>query len=190
MPRQSRPTCGPIPRELGNLASLTNLSLYTNRLTGPIPTELGNLDSLRSLSLFLNRLTGPIPRELGNLSNLTGLWLYNNDLSGPVPPEMGALSALEHLVLNYNRHLVGPLPATLTGLTELWNLQFLGTGLCAPQTTEFRQWLRGVADVFGEECPIVQGSDRQALAAIYGPEGSATLARDDPQSSAAALVLV
>ncbi len=158
---------GSLPAELGSLANLRSLNLAINELSGPIPTELGNLDSLRGLSLFLNRLTGPIPRELGNLSNLTGLWLYNNDLAGPVPPEMGALSALEHLLLNYNRHLVGPLPATLTGLTELWNLQFVETGLCAPQTTEFRQWLRGVADVFGEECPIVQGSDRQALAAIY-----------------------
>ena len=158
---------GPIPRELGNLSNLTGLNLGTNNLSGPIPRELGNLASLRTLSLFLNRLTGPIPRELGNLSNLTGLWLYNNDLSGPVPPELGALSALEHLVLNFNRHLFGPLPATLTGLTELLNLQFVGTGLCAPQTTEFRQWLGGVAYVHGEECLFVQGSDRQALAAIY-----------------------
>ena len=164
---QSNNLSGPVPRELGNFSSLTTLQLSRNRLSGPIPRELGNLSSLTTLSLHVNRLTGPIPRELGNLSNLTGLWLYNNDLSGPVPPELGALSALEHLVLNYNRHLVGPLPATLTGLTELWNLQFVATGLCAPQTTEFRQWLRGVAEVFGEECPIVQGSDRQALAAIY-----------------------
>ena len=158
---------GPIPPELGNLASLTRLGLSNNVLSGLIPPELGNLASLTSLTVALNRLTGPIPRELGNLSNLEGLWLWNNDLSGPVPSELGALSALEHLVLNYNRHLVGPLPATLTGLTELWNLQFVGTGLCAPPTTEFREWLRGVEDVSGEECPIVQGSDRQALEAIY-----------------------
>ena len=182
---------GAIPPELGNLASLTSLILETNDLTGSIPSEfgnlsnleelilgdnqltgailpaLGNLSNLRLLSLNWNRLTGPIPSELGNLSNLERLWLHDNDLFGPVPPELGALSALEILILSFNRHLAGPLPATFTGLTELWNLQFIETELCAPQTTEFREWLRGVADVFGDECPVVQGSDRDALAAIH-----------------------
>ena len=46
------------------------LDLRDNGLTGPIPSELGNLASLKTLYLFTNDLTGPIPPELGNLADL------------------------------------------------------------------------------------------------------------------------
>ena len=59
---------GPIPTELGELASLTRLFLSNHNLTGPIPPELGSLANL----------TGPIPPELGDLSTLEDLVLSNN----------------------------------------------------------------------------------------------------------------
>ena len=42
---------GKIPRELGNLASLTWVHLSGNDLSGEIPPELGNLNILVTLYL-------------------------------------------------------------------------------------------------------------------------------------------
>ena len=68
---------------------VTRLQLSFNDLTGSIPRELGNLTSLTELSLRFNGLTGPIPRELGNLTSLTQLHLSQltgNGLTGPILP--------------------------------------------------------------------------------------------------------
>ena len=113
---------GTIPAELGDLSSLTGLWLYSNQLTGTIPAELGDLPSLTRLSLGGNQLTGPIPAELGDLSSLTGLSLYGNQLTGPIPPELGDLSSLTGLSLS-NNQLTGTIPAELgdlSSLTGLW----------------------------------------------------------------------
>ncbi|MCY4646450.1 MAG: leucine-rich repeat domain-containing protein [Gammaproteobacteria bacterium] len=187
---QENDLSGPIPPELGDLANLKYLHLWRNRLSGSIPPELGNLSSLEVINLWDNDLTGPIPRELGRLSKLKIMIISVNDLTGPIPAELGQLSELEHLQLNdlklsgpvppllgnltrleflelgNNRHLAGPLPSTFTGLTSLRFLGFAYTGLCAPQTTEFRIWLRDI-DKWGEDCDIVQAGDREALAAIH-----------------------
>ena len=158
---------GPIPTELGSLINLQALRLEINALTGPIPTELGSLINLQDLNLHINALTGPIPTELGSLTNLQSLYLSVNKLAGPLPPELGKLSGLRALSFWGNSRLVGPLPETYTGLGSLMFLAILGTHLCIPQTTEFQLWLRGIERAEGENCTIVQGSDREALAAIY-----------------------
>ena len=158
---------GPIPAELGSLSSLTSMSLWDNALTGSIPPELGNLSELTSMVISANHLSGPIPAELGKLTDLTALHLNENSLSGPMPTEIGELTNLTLLHLFDNSHLAGPLPPSLTALTTLESLRFYDTALCVPQTTEFQLWLRGIASVHGENCPIVQEGDREALAAIY-----------------------
>ena len=109
---------GPIPPELGNLASVTTLNLGYNLLNGPIPPELGNLDSLESVNLWQNNLTGPIPAELGNLANLEGLFLNQNNLAGAIPAELGKLGNLEDLYLNENG-LTGPVPGELGDLSNV-----------------------------------------------------------------------
>ena len=113
---------GPIPPEIGSLASLRRLSLAYNHLTGPIPPELGNLANLTRLDLGHNFLSGPVPTELGELASLTGLWLYSNSLTGPIPTELGSLTDLESLILGDN-DLTGPIP---TELGELASLTWLG----------------------------------------------------------------
>ena len=109
---------GPIPPELGNLASLEYLSLHRNSLSGPIPAELGNLAGLESLDLWGNALTGPIPPELGDMAGLQYLQLSGSSLSGPIPPELGNLASLEYLSLHRNS-LSGPIPAELGNLAGL-----------------------------------------------------------------------
>ena len=119
---------GPIPRELGGLASLEWLDLYGNDLAGGIPQELGGLANLRVLSLSRNDLSGLIPRELGSLSNLKWLNLQWNNLSGAIPRELGGLPNLESLFLSGN-DLSGAIPQELGGLANLERLDLYGNDL-------------------------------------------------------------
>ncbi len=109
---------GPIPPELGDLTSLELLLLEDAGLVGSIPPELGNLSALESLDLRANTLTGPIPPELGSLASLENLRLQRNDLSGSIPPELGDLTRLTELLL-YDNDLVGPIPPEFGNLTRL-----------------------------------------------------------------------
>ena len=67
---------------------VTELGFTANSLRGEIPPELGNLTSLTGLSLHENQLSGEIPPELGNLVSLEGLYLHENQLSGCVPSSL------------------------------------------------------------------------------------------------------
>ena len=76
-----------------------NLYLDGNALSGSIPSELGNLDSLTDLSLSDNRLRGKIPPELGGLTNLGTLRLDHNGLVGEFPIGLSALTRLRDMDL-------------------------------------------------------------------------------------------
>ena len=119
---------GPVPAELGNLASLEWLYLAYNDLTGSIPPELGKLGSLRGLSLSGNNLTGSIPPELGKLGSLRGLSLSGNNLTGSIPPELGKLGSLRGLYLAYN-DLTGSIPPELGKLGSLRGLNLYDNDL-------------------------------------------------------------
>ena len=119
---------GPIPPELGSLASLKWLNLSQNALTGPIPPELGRLASLEGLALNSNGLTGPMPPELGGLANLERLYLGSNELTGPIPPELSGLANLERLYLDRN-DFTGSIPSQFGGLADLRRLSLHNNGL-------------------------------------------------------------
>ena len=112
---------GTIPPEIGCLTNLTYLSLYNNQLTGLIPPEIGCLTNLTYLSLSYNQLAGLIPPEIGNLTNLTYLLLYNNQLTGSIPSEIGNLTNLNLLYL-WNNQLTGEIPPEVCDLIESNNL--------------------------------------------------------------------
>ena len=75
---------GYIPAEIGSLAELSELWLYTNEITGAVPSEMGNLANLNWLFLADNKLSGQIPEALNKLT-LDRLWLQKNDFTGCVP---------------------------------------------------------------------------------------------------------
>ena len=67
------------------------LILPGNNLIGPLPPELGDLASLQVLSLSDNQLTGSIPSQLGDLANVQLLLLVGNQLEGEVPAQIATL---------------------------------------------------------------------------------------------------
>ena len=136
---------GPIPSELGNLTSLTVLSLGANALSGSmlplsprqlsgnalsgaIPVELGNLSNLEVLNFSGNALGGSIPAFLGNLANLEVLNFSGNGLSGAIPVELGNLANLRQLNLGGNA-LGGSIPSFLGNLSNLEVLNLYRTRL-------------------------------------------------------------
>ncbi|MDE0395413.1 MAG: Ig-like domain-containing protein [Gammaproteobacteria bacterium] len=127
---------GPIPPELGNLATLEVLHLEDNNLSGPIPPELADILRLKQLSLSYNKLSGPIPPELSSLPSLWHLELLDNELSGPIPPELGNLTSLLSLDLGYNG-LTGPIPPELGKLASLNGLYLGHNDLTGPVPAEF-----------------------------------------------------
>ena len=132
---QSNELTGPIPPELGGLASLEALNLYGNGLAGPIPPQVGDLSNLEWLNLSANELTGAIPPELGSLNNLRSLRLASNELTGAIPPELGDLSNLEQLYVGGNE-LTGAIPPELGDLSNLEQLYVGGnelTGAIPPE---------------------------------------------------------
>ncbi|XAR63176.1 Non-specific serine/threonine protein kinase [Bertholletia excelsa] len=112
---------GQIPREIGQLKSLSGLYLHFNEISGVVPREIVNLTELSDLYLNVNNLSGELPPEIGNMSNLQVLQLCYNKLGGSIPTQLGSLKKLSVLALQYNQ-LTGAIPASLGDLTMLKRL--------------------------------------------------------------------
>lgn len=186
---------GPIPPEIGRLSGLRDLRLNRNRLTGTIPPQIGELGQLTRLGLGRNRLTGRLPAAIGNLERLQKMGLAGNDLEGPIPTEFGNLACLESLFMGSNQGLEGALPATfgnlsclkdlyvdnnrmagslppeLAGLQNVKRFWFSNTRMCAPSSTEFQKWLRGIREARSSGLTSGTETDRKALEAIYRVTG-------------------
>eukprot|EP00253_Pinus_taeda_P006470 PITA_06470 len=101
-----------IPPQIGNLTSLTFLSLESNSFTGSIPSSVNMLQKLERLYMGSNHLQGSIPMEIGQLKTLGLLDLSKNNLSGRIPDFVANLQQLRYLYLNHNQ-LSGNIPANL-----------------------------------------------------------------------------
>ena len=160
---------GTIPVELGNLSALEDLGLGDNQLTGAIPPELGQLSSLEYLGARNNNLSGSIPPELGQLTSLQRLSLRENNLSGQLPHELGGLVNLEHFTVHNNPDLVGLMPRTMLNL-PLGYLDISDTWICPHLDDEFQEWLDGIPQAYGLQCPPTL-TERFALSAFYAAAG-------------------
>lgn len=118
--------------------------------------------------------------SVNSQGRVTALDLSGNGLGGSVPPSLGhSVSELETLDLSDNPMLTGMLPLSLMNLSELRTLNIEGTGMCAPDETEFRQWI-GTIDFQGNTC----ADDGGCSIASDGPE------RNKPKSAVFNLLLI
>ncbi|RVW42886.1 putative LRR receptor-like serine/threonine-protein kinase [Vitis vinifera] len=111
---------GTLPDEFGDLPYLQVLDLSRNYINGSIPASFGRL-SLTNLSLFGNRISGSIPDEISNISTLEELVLEANQLGEQLPPSLGKLSYLKRLVLSAN-NFTGAIPENFHNLKNLTDL--------------------------------------------------------------------
>ncbi|KAL8142118.1 hypothetical protein V2J09_015150 [Rumex salicifolius] len=94
---------------LGNLSSLTFLSLRFNSISGTLPPDLSSLTQLRYLYLQGNQISGDVPAVIFSLPGLIRVNLADNNLSGQIPPAFNNLTQLSTLLLEDNR-LSGEIP--------------------------------------------------------------------------------
>ncbi len=136
---------GVLPKSIGGLAELTNLSLFRNEITGVIPKEIGNLANLKWLLLFNNDFDGVIPPQFGQLRKLQQLSLFNNNIDGVIPSSLGQLSELTHLELSGNK-LTGNIPKSMGNFKKLISLNISKNKISGRIPTELGalqnlQWL-------------------------------------------------
>ncbi|RWR74158.1 putative leucine-rich repeat receptor-like protein kinase isoform X2 [Cinnamomum micranthum f. kanehirae] len=123
-----------IPKCLGNLSLLEELSLSGNELKGNLP-GLCELRNIRELNLDFNNLDGrAVPPCLSNLSKLETLSLSGNDLGSYSSALTGIceLTALRGLYLSENRLDDRGIPKCMGNLSLLEELYLLGNELKSP----------------------------------------------------------
>ena len=135
---------GPIPTELGQLAKIKKLELYSNRLTGTLrfslslslslclsvhircASRIGNY-SLPNLVFDRTQFcAGPIPTELGCLAMVEKVELYANKLSGrflPIACHKTRRRLSRARCFDFELNLwIGPIPTELGQLGSMYRL--------------------------------------------------------------------
>nr|XP_043632982.1 receptor protein kinase CLAVATA1-like [Erigeron canadensis] len=97
------PLFGTIPKEIGNLNKLVNLTLVFNNLTGAFPLEMSNLTRIRFINLSSNSFTGELPGVvIAGMTKLKAFDVYNNNFKGKLPVEFAKLRNLKTFLLGGN----------------------------------------------------------------------------------------
>ncbi|XP_031120723.1 probable LRR receptor-like serine/threonine-protein kinase At1g07650 [Ipomoea triloba] len=112
---------GPIPKYLGNITTLTYLSLENNMFSGSVPPELGKLVNLQHFILSGNYLTGELPKELNALTKMMEFRISSNNFSGKLP-SFSSFKNLQILELQASG-FEGPIPQNISVSTSLIQLR-------------------------------------------------------------------
>ena len=99
-----------------------------------------------------------------SLGRVVTLDLTENGLTGELMADLGSLGDLAALRIGDNA-LSGRLPLSLADLPPLDELNYAGTGLCAP--AELRSWLDGIASHESSGVQCGPHPDREVLEALY-----------------------
>ncbi|CAI9087853.1 OLC1v1022037C2 [Oldenlandia corymbosa var. corymbosa] len=142
---------GEIPKELGNLTSLTYLDLEANQFSGAVPSELGKLTKLKTLFLSSNRLSGSLPVSFSGLVNLTDLRINGNNFSGPIPDYFQNWKQMTRLEMQATG-LVGPIPPTISLLNNLIELRI--SDIAGPSQGFPSINIKGIARVVLRNCSL------------------------------------
>ncbi|PHT82832.1 hypothetical protein T459_11275 [Capsicum annuum] len=141
-----------IPREIGGLETLVQLSLRHNNLQGTIPDSMRNMVGLEFQDLSHNNISGNIPKSLEKLQNLKYFNFSVNKLYGEIPSG-GPFKNLSSQFFIYNEALCGssrfsvpPCPASSKHRSNRKKLLvlflFLGIALVVVPSTFIFFWIR------------------------------------------------
>jgi len=82
-----------IPENIGKLQSLTNLTLYSNRMLEVLPESIGSLTNLKNFDIYGSPLLNHLPKSFDNLQSLTDLSLdWRHDINA-----LSVISSLKNL---------------------------------------------------------------------------------------------
>lgn len=110
-------------------------------LIGPIPSEIGDLATLASFSVSNCDLSGQIPSEFGKLTLMQQMWLFGNWFSGTIPTELALMTDLQILGLEDNNITDTSMPQEICDLELValgadchgdWDLECSCCSCCEP----------------------------------------------------------
>ncbi len=112
---------GSIPTGISKLRQLNSLSLNyqysSGKISGALPSVLWSMPGLTRLEVGGNRVT--IPTSIGSATNLYTLAVNDNNVYGAtIPSEIGNMANLRYLYMS-GSNLVGSIPSTISGLSQL-----------------------------------------------------------------------
>jgi hypothetical protein len=87
-----------LPKEIGNLTSLTILNIHCSSIQS-LPPTIGQLQNLKELNLVRTGNLTSLPEEIGKLTSLTRLKLWRAAIQS-LPHTIGRLQNLEYLNLS------------------------------------------------------------------------------------------
>ncbi|KAG4922637.1 hypothetical protein JHK82_051611 [Glycine max] len=120
---------GTLPASIGNLKSLTWLSISQCNFSGIIPSSFGNLSQLTFLDIANNTFKGHISSFLANLTKLHTLRVGFNEFTTDTISWICKLSGIDDLDLNVV-HIGSKIPLCFANLTQLSALSIYHSNLC------------------------------------------------------------
>nr|XP_043613309.1 LRR receptor-like serine/threonine-protein kinase GHR1 [Erigeron canadensis] len=133
-----------LPKDIGKVVGLRNMSLAGNNFSGSIPDWISGLSSIQSLDLSRNSFSGPIPPSLTQLNNLVYLNLSVNVLTKRMPKGFLDMGVLEVIDLHGNM-FDGDLDAQFLLLTTATYVDFSGN-LLTSTTSPNDKFLPGISE--------------------------------------------